>query len=76
MRACEELCVYLDSDFAKQIIEGSRSGSWRERPGVRLPKNDHGTSDTPARCPSYIIPVSIRLLYSDGSVPQLTISLL
>ena len=37
MRACEELYVYLDSGFAKQIIEHSRSGSWRELPGSGLP---------------------------------------
>jgi hypothetical protein len=35
MRACGKLHVYLGSGFAKQIIEHSRSGSWRVRSGVR-----------------------------------------
>lgn len=37
-----ELCVYLDSGFGTQIIEHRRSGSWRERPGVRRPSTITG----------------------------------
>jgi len=47
MRACEELYVYLDPGFAKQIIEHGHPGSWRDRPGSAHTKGDHGTSVTP-----------------------------
>lgn len=72
MRACDELYVYLDSGFAKQIIEHSRSGSWRERPGVRPIQERSRDLGHPG--PSPLLCNLLLIFQTDGSVPQLTAS--
>ena len=54
-RACEELYVYLDSGFAKQIIEHGHPGSWGERSGVRAVQERSRDPGHPGHHPPYII---------------------